>query len=307
MINVLMCLLAFMMAPANNSKYFLEKRSYEVRTMTESRDINYKETFEEINNSDCGFYYAEFYRLLPEGNVSPEFLENFSQLRLDISAFCSKYNGSDIPISEDALRCLDEMLTFIESNGQSAVIRFSYDSFYDGMDVKEPSIDMILTHQEQLGPILAKHKNAITCVETGLLGLWGELHGTDMCKKENLVAVVDKWLEVLPKSICVSVRTPLHYCWWKGIKRENISWDFSYYDEDSYRVGIYNDGYFGSASDLGTYSDRKEEVKWLFYQARHALFGGELMTINSLEEGQTYSSLIENEAFMTHTSYLNGL
>ena len=306
MINTLICLLALMLAPVNKPKLSIVNDTSDIRTMTESRDINYKESYEEIVNAECGLYWAVFYRFKPEGNVAPEFGGRFHQLRLDISAFCAQYNGEDIPLTDDALQCLDDMLSYIEGLGRSAVIRFSYDGYFDGEGVKEPPIDVILMHQEQLGPILSKHKNVIATLETGLLGKWGELHGTDMCNRENLLAIIDKWLEVTPESVCVSVRTPLQYCWWKGIDRENIAEDVTVPGEISYRVGMYDDGYFGSDSDLGTYANRSEEIKWLYNQARHTLFGGELMAIYAKEDGQSVSSQLEDEAFITHTSYLNG-
>lgn len=305
MLNTLICLLALMLAPVNKPKLSIVNDKSDIRTMTESRDINYKESYSDIANAECGFYVPVFYRFKTEGNVAPQFGGRFHQLRLDISAFCSQYNGEDIPLTDDALNCLDEILSYIEGLGRSAVIRFSYDGYFDGEGVKEPPIDIILMHQEQLGPVLSKHKNAIASLETGLLGLWGELHGTEMCKKENLKAIIDQWLKVTPESVCVSVRTPLHYCWWKGIDREKIAEDITVPGELSYRVGIYNDGYFGSDSDLGTYTNRKEEIKWLYNQARHTLFGGELMALQA-KDGQTVSSQIEDEAFITHTSYLNG-
>jgi hypothetical protein len=298
-------LMVLILVPSSNTNFSIVNDTSEIRTVTESREINYEETYDEIINAECGLYSPVFYRFKPTGNVAPEYRDHFLHLRLDISVFCAQYNGEDIPLTEEALKCLDEILSNIEGQGHSAVIRFSYDGYFDGKEVKEPSLAIILMHQEQLGPILSKHKNAIATLETGMLGLWGELHGTEMCSKENLVTVVGKWLEVMPESVCVSVRTPLHYCWWKGIDRDDISYDVTNPGEVAYRVGIYNDGYFGSHSDLGTYANREEEVSWLYNQARHTLFGGELMAIQATEAGKTCSSQLEDEAFITHTSYLN--
>lgn len=307
MLKNLICLLTLLLIPANTTTFSIVNDTNDIRTLTENHEINYEETYEDIINAECGLYSPVFYRLKLDGNVTPEYGERFPHLRLDISEFCAKYSDENIHLTEDALQCLDEMLSYIERKGHSAVIRFSYDKNFEGGEVKEPPLDMILTHQEQIGSILSKHKNAIVTVETGMLGKWGELHGTEMCSKGNLIAVVDKWMEVLPESVCVSVRTPLHYCWWKGIDRADILSDVTILGETSYRVGIYNDGYFGSHTDLGTYANREEEVKWLYNQARHTLFGGELMAIQVTETGKTCSSQLEDEAFLTHTSYLNGV
>ena len=41
------------------------------------------------------------------------------------------------------------------------------------------------------------------------------------------------------------------------------------------RVGLYNDGYMGSDSDLGTFHDRERDLKWLRQQTYTSYYGGE--------------------------------
>ena len=173
MLYFLISLFAIFLVPTSTATFSIVNDTNDIRTLTESHEINYEETYDEVINAECGLYSPVFYRFKPEGNLTPKYGERFPHLRLDISAFCTQYNGEDIPLTEDALRCLDEILSFIESQGHSAVIRFSYDGYFDGEEVKEPSLEMILMHQEQLGSILSKHKNAIATLETGMLGLWG--------------------------------------------------------------------------------------------------------------------------------------
>ena len=306
MIRVLVCLLALILSHTDKPKTYFVNDTSDIRSLVETQDINYTESFDDTINADRGFYKPIFYRFKTYGNVAPQINDPLAHLRLDLSLFTAEQNnGEEIPLTENMLNCLDGMLSYIESKNHCAIVRFAYDPWFNGTEVSEPSLEMILKHQEQIGTILSKHKNAIVCVETGLLGKWGELHGTEMCNGENLVAVVDKWLDVLSDSITVSVRTPGHYCFWRNIDRKNISEDVSEPDERAYRIGIYNDGYLGSATDLGTYANREEEINWISVQTKHSLFGGELLKISDLNDGQTYSSFIENEAFLTHTSYLN--
>jgi len=40
-------------------------------------------------------------------------------------------------------------------------------------------------------------------------------------------------------------------------------------NEKAYRVGIFNDKYLASKSDLDTYKLREKEVKWLKNQVKH--------------------------------------
>ena len=49
----------------------------------------------------------------------------------------------------------------------------------------------------------------------------------------------------------------------------------------AYRLGVFNDGYLGSDSDLGTYQDRTKEIAWLAKQTSHLPFGGEVVRPDS--------------------------
>ena len=164
MLNFLMCLLVLMLSPA------IVNDTSDIRTMVERQDANYNETYDEVLNAECGLYEPVFYRFKLEGNAAPLFGGRFLHLRLDISAFCAKYNGEDVPLSDDALRCLDEMLDYIEGKGHAAVIRFAYDDYFDGLDVAEPPLEMILLHQEilktQLSFFIRKRNQKILAMET---------------------------------------------------------------------------------------------------------------------------------------------
>ena len=46
---------------------------------------------------------------------------------------------------------------------------------------------------------------------------------------------------------------------------------------NEYRVGVFNDGYLGSYDDRGTFRNRTKEVTWLENQAKHTLYGGEIV------------------------------
>ena len=229
-------------------------------------------------------------------------------MRLDISQFAAAYNeqGEDIELSEDMLNALDATFTNLENKHCSAIVRFAYDPNFAGTEnVHEPSIEMINRHQEQLGPVLSKHAECIVSVELGLFGKWGEMHSGDKCNQENYNKTIDKWLEVLPDSIPISVRTPGHYAGWAGVDRAKLDENVTVKGEDAYRVGIYNDGYLGSYNDLGTYANRDVELSWIDNQAKHTLFGGEIVLNSNSGDVKNTAAYMEKEAFITHTSYLN--
>lgn len=42
-------------------------------------------------------------------------------------------------------------------------------------------------------------------------------------------------------------------------------------------MGLYNDGYMGSNSDLGTFSNREIETNWLHRVTEETYYGGEFL------------------------------
>ncbi len=73
-------------------------------------------------------------------------------------------------------------------------------------------------------------------------------------------------------------------------------------DEKAYRLGLYNDGYLGSESDLGTYGNRERDINFLSGQNSHLPFGGEVTVPDSpLHNIETCLP----EMYKIHLSYLN--
>lgn len=270
-------------------------------------EISYEETLEEIENPGMGFYVPVYVKYLISGNELTAPDNHLVHLRMDISQFSGSCNHKgDMELTQDMLDTLEGTLEFLEWNHGTAVIRFAYDPLFQGRQTYEPSMDMILRHQEQIGEVLSRHAEAVISVECGLFGKWGEMHGSSKCKQENFNLAIDKWLEVLPDSIPISVRTPGQYCGWLGIDRATMSQNVTVPEEKAYRVGIFNDGYLANYSDWGTFEDREEEVAWLSQQGKHTIYGGEIGTISRGETVQPTVEYMSVEGFQTHTTYLNG-
>ena len=281
-------------------------REHDVRELSPISDICYEESLDEVNNPYIGFYRPIYLTLKREGNSASSRNNNLVHIRGELSDFSKSYNGiSDQELTQDALNAFEDTLKNLRKNHQTAIVRFAYHPNYEGDKTYEPSIEMILKHQEQLGNIISDYSDVVVTVECGMLGLWGEMHTSSMCTKENFNKVIDKWLEVLPSNITVNVRTPEHFCDWSGADRSNLSSYITKQGDKSYRVGIYNDGYLGSDSDLGTFSNRAEEIKWISSQATHTLYGGEVVANDGTGNVKNTASFMESEAFKTHTSYLN--
>ncbi|MBE5924389.1 MAG: DUF4832 domain-containing protein [Lachnospiraceae bacterium] len=270
--------------------------------------ISYVETTEDIPNPGRGFYNPKCISYSVTGNKVDTYAPSLYHMRLDISKFAASYNdeGKDIELSEDMLNALDGTLDNLEKKHSCAIIRFAYDPSFGGKDtIHEPSIEMINKHQEQLGKVLSKHEKCIVSVEVGLFGKWGEMHSGDKCSADNFNKAISKWLEVLPEDIPISVRTPGYYADWAGVNRAKLDENVTVKGTDAYRVGIYNDGYLGSYDDSGTYAKRDVEIAWLNNQAKHTLYGGEIVLNDNKGTVKNTAAYMETEAFTTHTSYLN--
>lgn len=275
---------------------------------------NYEETIEKIDNPDRGFYYPVSISCKPQGMNKDFKIPKANQLihlRLGLKQFTQKGNGKqDFNLTVEMIDTLNEYLQQIRQSGGTAIIRFAYDDF-EGIADLEPSMEQIEKHIQQLKPFFEQNEDVITCVETGFLGPWGEQHTSKIVTSENMKKIVKRMLEIVPSSRTINVRKPQWYCDYRNIAINQIEQNQTTENEEAYRVGIFNDGYLGSKSDLGTFRDRKKEIQWLNQQAKHTLYGGEVVkgTQDLDEKGNLYNSLehIQKEMFETHTSYLNCL
>ena len=121
-------------------------------------------------------------------------------------------------------------------------------------------------------------------------------------------------LKATPDSLCVGVRRPRFIAEWMGIKgsefdteNENFKAAAVRKGGDMYRVGIFNDGYLGSSTDLGTYDNgisRDMCVRFLEKYGKNTPYGGEAIGGTEVN-GQNSVTFVSKEAFLTHTSYLN--
>ncbi len=275
-----------------------------------NQQIDYTETLDTFDNPERGFYSYLYYNFEVSGNEEPEayLLEgNLIHLRLGIGAFSSKVNkNEDLELSEDMLNMLDNILNKIKENGSTVIVRFAYDNF-EGDANLEPSLDMILKHIEQLCPILTKNIDVISYVELGFFGPWGEMHSSDISKPENVTQALNLMLENTPEELKIGVRQPKYYVDFAKIDREKLNENITVKGTKEYRVGLFNDGYLGSHSDLGTFQNREIEISWLENQALHTLYGGEVVATRGDEENDKLNTAeyMSKEAFRTHTTYLN--
>lgn len=165
---------------------------------------------------------------------------------------------------------------------------------------KEPkSFETIKKHIEQLFPFFDNNKDIISTVETGFLGPWGEMHSAGIYQADNYYkTLIETLLKNTPSDMKINVRKPYFY--------KLVVGDLN---NSQHRLGIFNDGYLGSSTDLGTFDNginREEFVKWMETQGQVTLYGGEA-TKSGLVSDEEYSEgeFALEEMPKTHTTYLN--
>lgn len=292
--------------------------------------INYGETVGTINNAGAGYTSTVWAVCKTEKTPVYNPTSNLVLFFIDIGNFSCGVNGTtddngnytegtDYDLNDSFFSAWDETLQNCYDNGCMVALRFRYDA--NGKDNPEPaSFEQILHHIEQIkdSGLLEKYSDIIAYVESGFVGKWGEQHGGKYTSVQYKAQLLEAMLQAVPASIPVTVRTPDIFAEWAGIKRSELnntelinSLTESAYTSDIQankdRIGLYDDGYMGSDSDLGTYANREIETDWLHNQTFTSYFGGEFS--GNLSWAQKYNTYLpENaipEMYKTHLSYIN--
>lgn len=182
------------------------------------------------------------------------------------------------------------------------IFRTVYDSV--GEKNPEPEFETMLNQIESLKEVYQKNKDIIFVVEAGYLGSYGEwLSGKYDKDKNKTNTVISKLLEVIPQNIQINLRKPSFIMDYIGTT-ETVTEDIAYSNKAIARLGLHNDGYLASETDLGTYrkEDRASSLLWQEKQTKYTIFGGECTKKESI-----YNELIQAIQDMSrkNCTYLN--
>ena len=303
-----------------NMPYAPEKCIAEASGLTDS-GIDYTETVGTISNPAAGYTNTVWANCAPGSTEVYDPHGSFVLFFIDIGAFSSGINGKeDYDLDETFFNAWRQTLNNCRKNGSMVGMRFRYDAV--GTANPEPaSFDKILDHIDQIkeSRILEDNRDIICLIESGFVGKWGEQHGGKYTEPADKAKLLDALIKAVPDNIPITVRTPDTFAEWVGIKRSQLmdeelrnaaalsSADQPVNNILCKRVGIYDDGYMGSDSDLGTYSDRKTETDWISSVTDKTYFGGEFS--GNLEYAFKFDTYLpENsikEMYKTHLSYIN--
>lgn len=290
---------------------FVNRISYTTESFSESNEY--------LPNPYQGFYHIIGYTLSDEPVPTDEIDAQIASYRAPLVLLeinLKNYRASGI--SEQGLRHLDTILTAWSNTPSDTrlILRFLYD--WDGLALTtEPdSLDLILTHMDQVGTLVNQHCDSIYIMQGIFIGNWAEMHHSRYMDERSVQTLIQHLNALIDPSIYLSVRTPAQ---WRMINEVyDLPAKFPAFGAETSlmgRLGLFNDGILGSGSDLGTYGDtarqdatspsykgtRTEELEFQNTLCRYVPNGGEAIYNDTLSELETSVSSLQT----MHVSYLN--
>ncbi len=126
---------------------------------------------------------------------------------------------------------------------------------------REPgSIKTVQEHMRQLGEIIREFSEDVYVVQGILIGNWGEMHGSRYLTPDGFRTLVRTMQDALEGACPLAVRRPSQ---WRELAR-------NFTEEEKKYLTLYNDGMFGSETDLGTYGTLAMETPEQEPQSREA-------------------------------------
>lgn len=272
------------------------------------RKADLRETSEALHNPGCGWYHVYTFSAAPPRREEVFYLavggesEQLVLLLIDIGAFQQQ------ELSEEALSYVESVLRFFQKNNRKMILRFVYDTEGKGAEREPQSISLVKRHMWQLGGIVQQYAEDILLMQGIFVGNWGEMHGSKFLYQKAMVDLLNTLYQATEGSCHLAVRTPAQ---WRSVLSsaaaepalENI-------------LTVFNDGIFGSFTDLGTYGmanrqeagdlnpwSREEELCWQSERLKGKPNGGEALWGNP---PVGYEQAAE-EMWKMRLSYLNSV
>ena len=255
-----------------------------------------------VRNPGCGWYHLyTFDAAKPD---EPLYVaceeEELVLLRIGIGAFAS----GEIP--RESMEWIRKILAFFRERKKGMILRFAYDLKGKGLEREPGSIKTVQEHMQQLGSVIREFSEDVYVIQGILVGNWGEMHGSRYLTPGGLQTLVHTMLDALDGTCPLAVRRPSQ---WRELTKD---WN----EEEKERLTLYNDGIFGSETDLGTYGtlametpgqepkSREAELDWQSTAMRGHFCGGEAVQSADGNQNISAAEAIKDLEKM-HVSYLN--
>ena len=309
LLAIFLCIIGWIFAAGN----YL----YERYRVVEYTSYTYEESSRSLDNPYQGFYRMLGYLLTDGENSGINNLERSLTLEGEYRLVLLEINLSrfaDGPLSDTALTQLDTILQAWSGEDRKLILRFVYDWDGRGLQSEPKELDIILEHMDQVAPVVNRYTASVYLSQGIFVGNYGEMNNSAYLNREAITTLLTHWAEVTDPSIYLAVRTPAQ--WRIATDCIELPQPFPAFSDSLIgRLGLYNDGMFGSESDLGTYGDvsragsedpgdkgtREEELDFQNSLCRYAPNGGEVISNGVYTD---LDNAIRDLARM-HVSYLN--
>ena len=276
------------------------------------RSAEFKESSEELCNPGCGWYHIYTFRAQPPADGRPveeeAWLDESCQAEQLALALIDIGDFRMTPISGEALLHIRQVMEFFHKKGKQLLVRFVYDTEGKGMEKEPLTLAMVKRHMEQAAGAVRPSMEDILVWQGIFVGNWGEMHGSKFLDEVSMRELAGTLYRVTEGRCFLAVRTPAQ--WRRMADRLAMGTDIEE------RLALFNDGIFGSATDLGTYGimsrteagetgswSRQEELEWQRQYMDSVPNGGEIL---SCMPYKSYRHAAEELAEM-HVSYLNSI
>ena len=274
------------------------------------KKAKYKETTDDLVNPYRGWYQIHTFKLDEELNMTDrEYTLNrtdtLALVLIDISAYRDK------PLDEAAIEKLHMIFSFFRDYRLDMIIRVVYDTVGNCMETEPSEEGQIITHMDQLVPVMKEYTANIFVYQGLLIGNWGEMHSSKFLSPARLSRLAADFLENIHGTAYLAVRRPAYV---RILFPEGE-------DLRQNKVGIFDDAILASPTHLGTFGEKpatevrreqswlpKEELKYVSTLCDRVPYGGEALQSeekdaisyirNSLKEMAKYFSNL-------HVTYLN--
>lgn len=274
--------------------------------------VTYTTSSAVISNPERGFYkHTSSNSALSESTLSGWRLNNnitliYHEVRLD--AFLNS------PISAAFLTTMQNNFNKMRNAGIKCILRFSYGSDQDATQL-DATKALMLSHIQQVTPVLQANYDVIAVTQAGFIGTWGEWYYTSQSEfggwgynetdlttanYNNRRDILNAILAALPSSRQVQIRYPAMKQHLFTNSALTTAQGFS--GTNAARTAHHNDCFLASATDYGTYENAAQEYPYLAQETKFLAMGGETCKVNEPRSACT-TALAEMSQF--HWSFLN--
>lgn len=235
----------------------------------------YSESFENFPNPERGFHVTDG----PDKTIPIAWNKMQNVRDQNMSMIRRIYLISDYldsPLSESFLNLVSKDLQKAREAGIKLIIRFTYNWERGAADAPK---DRMLSHMEQLQPVLKENYDAIAYVQAGFIGSWGEWNRStnDLLNTPDMRDILSKLLSVVPSQRMVTLRYPHDKK--RIFASENpLTSSQAFNGSDRARTGSLNDCFLANKTDAGTYlaqTDIDQQKDFLNQENLYVVQGGE--------------------------------